>query len=247
VNRLRKSAVATGLVAGLVVGGAAGAVLGAPGLSGAQEDEATTTTVAPEQEQGTDEAPSDGPGRSVERRSRAAERLGEALAPLVEDGTIDQAQADAVVEQLLDSEVLRRSGRHGGRGHGFGFGPGPVSEAAAEALGMTEEELRDALREGTTLAEIAEAEGVEVQKVIDALVADASERLDERVADGDLTREQADERLAKLTERITEMVQEGWRHARGGHGPGSGHHGPGFGHEGPDAGPDADEPAEPGD
>lgn len=206
MNRFKKSAVATGLAAGLVAGGAAGAVLGTPGLSGAQEDPTTTTTttVAPRTEEGTQ----DDDSRGEEWRTRAGERLGEALAPLVEDGTIDQAQSDAVVDQLLDSELLERGGRHGGHGrHGFGFGPG--AEAAAEALGITEDELRDALRDGSTLAELAEREGVEVQAVVDALVAELSEHLDERVADGDLTREQADERLAEATERITEMVQEG--------------------------------------
>ena len=217
MNRFKKSAVATGLAAGLVAGGVAGAVLGAPGLSGAQEDRSPTTTVAPDTEKGTEDS-----DRAERWRERADDRLSDALAPLVEDGTIDQAQADAVVEQLLDSKELGRE-RHGHREIGGGIGSG----AAAEVLGMTQDELREALRDGTTLAEVAEKQGIEVQKVIDALVAELSEHLDERVADGELTREQADERLAEGTDQITELVQEGGRPHRF-----RGHHGPGF--HGPD-------------
>lgn len=234
IHRLKRSAVATGLVAGLVAGGAAGAVLGGPGLSGAQEDRPTSTTVAPESGQDAQGDPAAGDERGHQWRDRADERLGEALAPLVEDGTIDQAQADAVVEQLLESKVLRHGGPPGGGPpHVFGFGPG--MDAAAEALGMSEEELRDALRDGSTLAEVAEAKGVPVGAVVDALVAKLSNQLDERVADGDLTREDADERLADATERITEMVQEG--------GPMIGRHHHGVG----DHGPAPDEPADPED
>jgi hypothetical protein len=47
---------------------------------------------------------------------------------------------------------------------------------------------------------------VDAQTVIDALVAEASARLDEKVADGDLTQAEADERKADLEERITNLV-----------------------------------------
>jgi hypothetical protein len=81
-----------------------------------------------------------------------------------------------------------------------------VTDAVAEALGITEDELREAVQGGATIAEVAEANGVEVQTVIDALVADATAHLDEEVAEGDLTEEQATERKAELEERITAMV-----------------------------------------
>ena len=81
-------------------------------------------------------------------------------------------------------------------------------DVAAEALGMTEDELRDALTEGEgqTIAEVAAAEGVEVQTVIDALVAAATARIDDEVAEGDLTEEEATERKADLEERMTDLV-----------------------------------------
>jgi hypothetical protein len=125
--------------------------------------------------------------------------VSEALDDLVADGTITQQQADAVDQALADArpERIHRHGR-GGPFRGFlGL------EAAADAIGIDETDLRDALRNGQTIAEVAEANGVEVQAVIDAMTAAAEARLDEAMAN-------ADERLADLEEKITELVDEGF-------------------------------------
>lgn len=143
----------------------------------------------------------------------------DALAGLVGDGSITQEQADEVATTLSESDALR-DGRHGG-GH---FTAGRGLESAAEALGLTGQELRTALAEGRTLAQVAEAEGVATQTVIDALVTAATERIEEAVTDGRLTREQADERIADLPERMAAAVQDGF--GRGGHGGRGGRGGP---------------------
>lgn len=83
---------------------------------------------------------------------------------------------------------------------------GPGLGAAAEAIGITAEDLRTALRDGQTIAEVAEANGVAVDTVIAAMVAEAEEHIAERVADGHLTQEEADEKLAQLEEHITDRV-----------------------------------------
>ena len=101
------------------------------------------------------------------------------------------------------------------RGHRH-HGPGPGLAAAAGAIGISEDELVTALRSGQSVAQVAQAKGVDVQKVIDAVVADARTRLAEKVQSGDLTQAQADERLANLSQRVTDMVN----HTGGpGHGP----------------------------
>ena len=87
---------------------------------------------------------------------------------------------------------------------------------AANAIGISEDELRTALRSGQSIARVAESRNVDVQKVIDAMVGDVRKRVAEKVQSGDLTQAQADERLATLTERVTDMVN------RPG-GPGHGH------------------------
>ena len=58
---------------------------------------------------------------------------------------------------------------------------GPGLDAAATALGITAEELKTQLEAGQTIAEVAAAEGVDVDAVIDAMVADATDDLRERI------------------------------------------------------------------
>ena len=101
---------------------------------------------------------------------------------------------------------------------------GASLDAAAEALGVTVDELRDALQDGKSIADLAGEKGVDVQTVIDALVADATAKIDEKVASGDLDADRAAELKENLADRITEMVN----HEGGFRGPG-GPGGPGFG------------------
>jgi hypothetical protein len=205
INRMKRTALAGAITAGLLGGGAAGILLTSGGVSGAQE---TTTTI---------EQPA--PGQDSERPDRPdpSARLGEVLAPLVEDGTINQAQADAVIAALIEA------GPRGGGGHGrphdgpHGGGLRRGLDAAAGALGISAEELLTALRDGSTIAQVAEERGVEVQTVIDAMVAELESHLAEEVASGEHTQEQADEMLQRATERITDLVNNG-RPERGGPG-----------------------------
>ena len=131
----------------------------------------------------------------------AVERITEALSGLVSDGSITQEQADEVAATLAESGL----GGPGGRG---GHGPGMDLSVAAETLGLSEDELRTALEaDGATLAQVAEDQGVEVDTLVDALVAAGEERIADAVADGRITQEEADERLADLEARVTERVE----------------------------------------
>lgn len=209
---MRKKFAAAGLVAGLAGGGAAGfALTSTTGLVGAQT---ATTTTAP--------APSDTkPATGETARPDRAAFLEDALAGLVKDGTITQAQADKVISAIQAAAPKRGEGGPGkgeaGRGFGRGGHGGPGMgghgghggqglTAAAEALGLTEDELRTELREGATIAEIATTQKVDVDTVIDAMVAEAKTRLDARVKDGSMTQSDADARLKDITTRITERV-----------------------------------------
>jgi hypothetical protein len=94
---------------------------------------------------------------------------------------------------------------------GPGRGHGPKLDAAAEALNLSVEDLREQLRDGRTLAQVAQEQNVDVQTVIDAMVADATARIDQKVQEGELSAEEANERKAELEERITRLVNEGPR------------------------------------
>ncbi|MEO5974294.1 MAG: hypothetical protein ABIQ38_03695 [Ilumatobacteraceae bacterium] len=110
----------------------------------------------------------------------------------------------------------------------------PDLEALALALGLSTSELRTQLQSGKTLAELATAQSVDVAEVIDTIVADLKTKLAAKVAVGEITRAQADAKLVEITDRVTEMVNNG----RPSGAPGFRGHGP-RGNHGSDAGSDA--------
>jgi ribosomal protein S20 len=92
------------------------------------------------------------------------------------------------------------------RGVGFGFGPHTDFLAAAAAyLGMSEDELREAL-DGKTLAEIAKDKGKSVSGLVATLVAAEEKKIDEAVAGGRITKAQATEIKARLQDRMQALV-----------------------------------------
>jgi len=143
--------------------------------------------------------------------------LGLALAPTAMAATPSQsAAANSSSSSSSTGEQRGRDG-HGPRGDRPGL------ETVMNVLDLTVDELKAARHAGTTLAELAEQQGVDVDALIRALVADAEEHITERVASGDLTQEKADERLAKIEQRITDRVN-GVAPDRGQRGPGRAAH-----------------------
>jgi uncharacterized protein YidB (DUF937 family) len=76
----------------------------------------------------------------------------------------------------------------------------------ADAIGISTDDLRAALRDGQTLAEVAEANGVDAQRVVDVLVENGTARLEAAVAAGRIDQATADERKASLPERAADLV-----------------------------------------
>ena len=100
-----------------------------------------------------------------------------------------------------------------GPGPGFGRGPGGRnvagdSEAAAAAyLGTTEADLETKLRAGQTLAQIANATaGKSRDGLVNALVADATAKIDAAQSAGKITADQATQQKANLSTRIAQLV-----------------------------------------
>jgi hypothetical protein len=170
--------------------GAAGFAIGVTGTAGAQSDPPTTT------------APSTTAPRTPKPNSDARTR--ETLKPLLDNGTLTQAQIDAVVKALQDARPDGK-GPKGGELRG-GPGRGASLSTAATALGATEDEVRAALRSGQSLAALATAKGVDPQKVIDALLAPIVEHEKADVASGKDTQAESDKQLADATTRITDFV-----------------------------------------
>jgi len=153
----------------------------------------------------------------------AAKELGVDAAKLREafEGALENRVDEAVADGRLTAEqgaelkerigsagfpLLGLHGRHGGPGGPHGHERGAKLEAAAAFLGVTEAELREQLRAGKTLAEVAKAEGKTVAGLVDALVAAATAELAEAVESGRLTDAQRDRIVESLEERITDRV-----------------------------------------
>ena len=199
-----RTPVAAGLATLAVVGGVAiGATVGTPELATAQQD----TTESTESTQSTE------PSTEADRPEHVG--LDEVLADLVEDGTLTQEQADAV-EEAITSRMGPGFGRFGHGHRGFGVG----LDAAAEAIGIESDALRSALMDGQTLAEVAEANGVERQAVVDALIAEAETRIDQALDDGSIDEDQATELRERAATKAEEAVdgtlpQRGFGHRHG--------------------------------
>jgi hypothetical protein len=251
---MSKRLVGTGLAIGLVAGAGAGLILEMSGNAGAATGPSaaavvgdstddtsvgdTTVTTTVDATAGTTSADPVRPDPSA--------RLQEVLKSLVDDGTITQDQADKVVAALVAAGPV---GFPGGGHRDFG-GPGKVIGAGldvvATTLGITEDEVRTALEGGQSIADLAVSKGKTAQDVIDAIVAEATTRINAAVTDGKLTQERADELIANLTAGVTELVNSTPPLGRPGFGlPGLG--GPGFGgprHQRDDNDADGDAPAD---
>lgn len=168
-------------------------------------------------------------------RAAAIDQVDQALA----DGRITQEQADEMKSRIESGEAPLFLGpgvlgfRHGGPGHegrGHHLLFGDKLSSAAEFLGLTEAELREQLRDGKTLAQVAEAEGKSVDGLEQAILDGAKSDLDEAVANERLTQEQADAIYERLQGSIDDLVN----------GKLPGPRGPGFGVGPPGAAPEDD-------
>ena len=130
------------------------------------------------------------------------------LAEAVETGKLTQEQADEMSANLAERVEQQVNNPqpvgHFGMGRGFG---GFTSEELLSLLNLDAEALQEQLKAGKTLAEVAEAQGVDKQDVIDLLVVEQTAKLAEAVEAGKLTQEQADERLAQLEEFVANRVE----------------------------------------
>jgi hypothetical protein len=195
-----KRTTAIGVTAGLLGGGAIGLLMTVPSLTSAASDGGSVADpVVALQDDGATDTSTDAP----EERPEPGVRLREVLQPLVDDATITAAQADAVAEHLVEQRPERGERGHHRRNH---RGPGRDGEVVADLLGIDTETLRSELQAGNSIADIAAANGVDVQTVVDALVDAAEEHLDLAVENGRFTADEAAERLAEIGEKIEERV-----------------------------------------
>jgi hypothetical protein len=219
-RRRGRRGTALGVTAGLLGGAAIGLMVAMPSFSSAASSDTTTPTtqVVGEDDSAPDDATAEVPAtpdatpNDADFEAKAGDRIRNELQNLVDDGTITAAQADAVAADLATALRERIPGIPGGQGRHHRGGPGFDGEVLATLLDVDVDTLRSELRAGDTVAEIAADQGVDVQTVIDSLAAEAESHLDLAVENGRLTQEEADAKLADMTERITDFVNNGFPH-----------------------------------
>ena len=149
--------------------------------------------------------------------SRLAGNLGITQEEL--EGAIDQTQLELVDEAVADGRITEeqaaeiRTRIESGEGPFFPKQPhrghhrgGNVAGQVAEFLGLTPEDVAAGLKDGQSLAQIAEAEGVGADKLTAFLLGELEARLAEAVESGKIDQARADEMLANASERITQMI-----------------------------------------
>lgn len=95
------------------------------------------------------------------------------------------------------------------REHGHGAAvTGALIRTTAEVTGLSVEEVMEQLRAGQSLADIAGNNGSSGGAVVEDVLARAEERLDQAVANGRMTREEADAKLAELTAQANDIIND---------------------------------------
>lgn len=119
----------------------------------------------------------------------------------VESGRLTQEQADALL-------ALKRIQIEDRLSQLFPLDPMMI---AAQVLGMEPQELFAELRQGKSVAEVAQEKGVDLEEIVNAITEPKVERLNQLVTDGRLTQEQADILINMERERVTQMLNRQWQ------------------------------------
>ena len=130
-----------------------------------------------------------------EQKARFAENLDKMLdSPRPQRGLPDKTRPEGA------------AGDRGFLGGKFHFTFSRDLSGAAQLLGVTEDELKKALREGKSLADLANEKGVDVQKLIDLQVNAWTQKIDQALSEGKITQEQAEKLKSEAVGIATKMV-----------------------------------------
>jgi hypothetical protein len=243
-------AMGAAITAAVIAGGIGGAVLGVPGVSGAQTG--STSTTVPQNNNAPKERHAfpafDAAAKALNLTpEQLREKLSDHKTTIADVAKQQNVDIDTVIDAMTQADRERIEamvnkpwperdrgpggpggfGPGGGKHGGFGFGIfgrlGAAFDDLAGALNTTPDQLKEDLKDGKTIKEIAEANNVDVNTVIDKIVDAVNKKVDEAVANDKLTKEQGDKIKAEAKERITEFVNNGMPKLPGGFGPRGGY------------------------
>ncbi|MEM7095821.1 MAG: hypothetical protein AAF567_22655 [Actinomycetota bacterium] len=149
--------------------------------------------------------------RDATPEERAA-ALEDRLNAAIESGRITPEEADEIRAKIAEGQGRfqeRRGDRQAARAEKAG--------QLADALGVTTDELKAAFQDGQSIADIAASAGADLDAIAADMIAAATARIDQALADGRIDSEKASEIQAGLEEKILARLN-GERPERGGPG-----------------------------
>lgn len=213
MERRTKTKIVVGTAGGFLLAVALGAVGGYAAAEALSEDDEPAAVVARADVEPDDESDSltealeflvdeavEAGRLTEEEGERLKERLQSSRIPFVVPGLEKLPLGDRAFD-LFDRD--------------FGlFGEIVDLDAAASYLGLSESELRDELRDGNSLADVAGEQNRSVDGLVQELVDEAEERIDDAVDDGRLSEERAARLKDDLEDRIRARVEDEGRWGR---------------------------------
>jgi polyhydroxyalkanoate synthesis regulator phasin len=181
-----------GKILGSVVAGVLGlAVTGAAALAAFQTPDPGLTASATIGATGAAQTDKEG----------AHDRVKDVLDKLVANGTITKAQEEAIIKAFKEA-----AGDHDKKGE-LKHVLGDLFKLSSDYLGIPEGQLKQQLKDGKSLGEIADTTSTKSRTgLIKFLVEQVTAQVDKAVAEGKLTKEQAERIKSHLTEHVTKFV-----------------------------------------
>ncbi len=127
------------------------------------------------------------------------QRIDEAAA----QGKIDANRAEQAKQKLPD--VANRLVNETKQRRGFRILK-DAAKAAAKEIGVSDSDLKQARKDGKSIAQVAKDHGKSVDDVVNAIVKAATTDIDQAVKDGKLDAKKADEIKQKLPDRVKQLV-----------------------------------------
>jgi transposase-like protein len=126
-------------------------------------------------------------------------------------GTIDSSRAEQAKQKLPNFANRFVNETKARRGYRI---LKDAVKAAAKEIGVSQNELKDALKNGKSIAQVAKDHDKSVDDVVNAVVKAATSDIDQAVKDGKLDSKKADEIKQKLPDRVKKLVNHE-RHGAG--------------------------------
>jgi len=155
-------------------------------------------------------------------RTKMDEAFKKAIAAALAAGDITQEQADQRAQNRQNRNEMGRGGMRNGDKTQFGPMRDYMQTAMANVLGITTEELKSRFDAGEKMLDIIQKQGLTVEEFHTKMVEAGTKAINQAVADGKLTQEQADRIIENMKKRPSTGLGGGGRGRGGMHGGGNG-------------------------